>query len=106
MGVSITFFQGQIKEKLQPKGYPQNTHQHFKKTEKLHDKYSQPTGGRFPSRGGKKPKREAGEAEKEVGVGRAGRDYSHQQHHLLFESLEPLSPPLLPSFHLKRKCFL
>lgn len=49
MGVSITFFQGQIKEKLQPKGYPQNTHQHFKKTEKLHDKYSQPAGGRFPS---------------------------------------------------------
>lgn len=55
---------------------------------------------------GKKPKREAGEAEKEVGVGGAGRDYSHQQHHLLFETLEPLSPPLLPSFLLKRKCFL
>ena len=45
-------------------------------------------------------------------VGAAGgekekmRNGSHQQHYLLFESLESPSPPLVPSFHFKGKCLL
>lgn len=46
------------------------------------------------------PKREAGEAKKEVGGGGVGRDGSHPQHRLLFESLEPLFSSQAPILSL------
>ena len=86
------------------KGYLQNTYKYFvEKTEKLDDKYSQHAKTVIHSQ--KIPKR------KEM-VGAAGgekekmRNGSHQQHYLLFESLESPSPPLVPSFHFKGKCLL
>lgn len=85
------------------KGYLQNTYKYFiEKTEKLDDKYSQPAETIIHSQ--KIPKRKgmvgAAGGEKEM------RDGSHQQHYLLFESLESPSPPLVPSFHFKGKCLL
>ena len=106
-GVSTNISRGRSRKNILlmlAKGYLQNTYKYFiEKTEKLDDKYSQPAETVIHSQ--KIPKRKGM-------VGAAGgekekmRDGSHQQHYLLFESLESPSPPLAPSFHFKGKCLL
>ena len=103
-GVSTNISRGRSRENILlmlAKGYLQNTYKYFvEKTEKLDNKHSQPAETVIHSQ--KIPKRK-GMVRTAGGEKEKTRDGSHQQHYLLFESLESPSPPLVPPFHFKER---